>query len=149
MNLKILLLCSILFIIGAITCVGCGVKETSLSTESENTNDSKHLVPKEMAETLLDPKSYVIYGSATFLPISVELVDNGYDEHYGRTVLVEYVNTSDKTIWIQSYKCYAKNHNGSGIGESMVQEFGPDGKPKVYDGNMDDLLENFGVKVEN
>lgn len=148
LTLKILLLCSILFI-GTITCGGCGAKETSPSAESEDTNDSKHLVPKEMAETLLDPKSYVIYGSATFLPISVELVDNGYDADYARTVFVEYVKTRDKTIWIQSYKCYAKNNNGSGIGESMTQAFGPDGKPEVYDGDLDELIKNFGVKVKN
>ena len=59
------------------------------------------------------------------------------------------MKTSDKTIWIQSFKDYKKNLRGSGIGESMTQAFGPDGKPEVYDGDLDELIKNFGVKVEN
>ena len=59
------------------------------------------------------------------------------------------MKTSDKTIWIQSVKNYKEKYNGSGIGESMTQAFGPDGKPEVYDGDLDELIKNFGVKVEN
>lgn len=146
LTLKILLLCSILFI-GTLACSGCSDSESTSKAETEI--DDSHLVDKNVADTLLDPKSYVLYGSATFLPISVELVENGYDSNYTNTVFVEYVKTSDKTIWIQSFKNYKEKYNGSGIGESMTQAFGPDGKPEVYDGDLDELIKNFGVKVKN
>lgn len=53
--------------------------------------------------TIYDLESYKLMGDATFLPISVQAINNS-DE--GPTVITEFVNIKDETVWMQSYKEY-------------------------------------------
>ena len=88
---------------------------------------------------LYDVKTYKLSGDVTSLPISVQAINNS-DE--GPTVITEFVNIKDETVWIQSYKEYSGSHGG-GLGQSMVQELDPDGKPKLYTGNINKLIRIF------
>lgn len=132
--------------IAAMCCVfmGCGAdaqpeSEMEVSTESDKSSmwDALHVA----SQKYFVQENYEISGDALFLPISVEAVSNGdYDE----TVFTEYVCVSDKTVWLQSYKSYYGGRRG-GLGESMVQMYDSDGKPKLYEGDLDELFEKYGV----
>ena len=88
--------------------------------------------------TIYDVESYKLSGDVTFLPISVQKIDNHSAES---TVITEFVNIKDKTVWMQSYKGYYRAD--SGVGQSMVQELDPDGKPKLYSGDINELIKKF------
>lgn len=88
--------------------------------------------------TIYDVESYKLSGDVTFLPISVQKIDNHSAES---TVIIEFVNIKDKTVWMQSYKGYYRAD--SGVGQSMVQELDPDGKPKLYSGDINELIKKF------
>lgn len=91
--------------------------------------------------TLLSDESYKLSGDVTFLPISEQKIDNN-DEY--PTVITEFVNIKDKTVWMQSYKsCSGTELCAIGIGQSMVQELDPDGKPKLYTGDINELIKKF------
>lgn len=55
--------------------------------------------------TIYDVESYKLSGDVTFLPISVQKIDNHSAES---TVITEFVNIKDKTVWMQSYKVLFK-----------------------------------------
>lgn len=57
-------------------------------------------------------------------------------------MITEFVNIKDETVWMQSYKEYSGSHGGS-FGQSMVQELDPDGKPKLYTGDINKLIRIF------
>ena len=88
--------------------------------------------------TIYDVESYKLSGDVTFLPISVQKIDNHSAES---TVITEFVNIKDKTVWMQSYKGYYRAD--SGVGQSMVQELDPDGKTKLYTGDINELIKKF------
>jgi len=82
--------------------------------------------------TLLSDESYKLSGDVTFLPISEQKIDNNDEDP---TVITKFVNIKDKTVWMQSYKsCSGSGMYAISIGQSMVQELDPDGKPKLYTG---------------
>lgn len=58
---------------------------------------------------LYDVKTYKLSGDVTFLPISVQAINNS-DE--GPTVITEFVNIKDEMVWMQSYKEYSGSHGG-------------------------------------
>lgn len=89
--------------------------------------------------SLYDVETYKLSGDVTFLPISVQAINNSNE---GPTVITEFVNIKDETVWMQSYKEYSGSHGG-GFGQSMVQELDPDGKPKLYTGDIDELIKKF------
>lgn len=88
--------------------------------------------------SIYDVESYKLSGDVTFLPISVQKIDN---HEHDSTIITEFVNIKDKTIWMQSYKGYWRAD--SGVGQSMVQELDPDGKPKQYTGDINELIKKF------
>lgn len=61
--------------------------------------------------------SYKFTGSALFLPVSYETVDNG---DYNKTVFTEFVYVPDGTLWMETYKILTISYKG-GLGQSMVQ----------------------------
>lgn len=73
-----------------------------------------------------------------------ETVDNG---DYNKTVFTEFVYVPDGTLWMESYKTLTIHYKG-GLGQSMVQIFDADGKPKVYDGDINELCKKYGVKYK-
>ena len=89
--------------------------------------------------SLYDVETYKLSGDVTFLPISVQAIDNS---NAGPTVITEFVNIKDETVWMQSYKEYCGSQGG-GFGQSMVQELDPDGKPKLYTGDINELIKKF------
>ena len=94
-------------------------------------------------ETVLTPsnqeniENYYISGNPTFLPINCEHIKDGTPGVY----IVEYVHTTDGTVWTS-----AGEINSSGYGYSFVEEFGPDGKPVLYDGDLNTLKAKYGVE---
>ena len=95
--------------------------------------------------TLLSDESYKLSGDVTFLPISEQKIDNNDEDP---TVITEFVNIKDKTVWMQSYKSCSGSEMyaisiGQSIGQSMVQELDPDGKPKLYTGDINELIKKF------
>lgn len=91
--------------------------------------------------TLLPDESYKLSGDVTFLPISEQKIDNNDEDP---TVITEFVNIKDKTVWMQSYKsCSGSEMYAISIGQSMVQELDPDGKPKLYTGDINELIKKF------
>ena len=91
------------------------------------------------ATSLYDVETYKLSGDVTFLPISVQAINNSNE---GPTVITEFVNIKDETVWMQSYKEYFGSHGG-GVGQSMVQELDLDGKPKLYTGDINELIKKF------
>lgn len=89
--------------------------------------------------SIYDVESYKLSGDVTFLPISVQKIDNHF---LSPTVITEFVNIKDKTVWMQSYKEFSAPNRG-GVGQSMVQELDPDGKPKQYTGDINELIKKF------
>ena len=91
--------------------------------------------------TIYDVESYKLSGDVTFLPISEQKIDNNDEDP---TVITEFVNIKDKTVWMQSYKsCSGSGMYAISIGQSMVQELDPDGKPKLYTGDINELIKKF------
>lgn len=84
-------------------------------------------------------KTYKLSVDVTFFPISVQAINNS-DE--GPTVITEFVNIKDEMVWMQSYKEYSGSHGGD-FGQSMVQELDPDEKPKLYTGDINELIKKF------
>lgn len=89
--------------------------------------------------TIYDLESYKLMGDATFLPLTVQKIDN---HNCQPTILTEYVNVKDKTIWLQSYKWFVGSNSG-GLGQSMVQELDSEGKPKLYSGDIQELIKQY------
>lgn len=91
--------------------------------------------------SLYDVETYKLSGDVTFLPISEQKIDNNDEDP---TVITEFVNIKDKTVWMQSYKsCSGFEMYAISIGQSMVQELDPDGKPKLYTGDINGLIKKF------
>ncbi|MDY6244054.1 MAG: hypothetical protein SPL82_09285 [Lachnospiraceae bacterium] len=50
--------------------------------------------------------------------------------------------SEDETVWMQSYKsCFGVYADS--IGQSMVQELDPDGKPKLYTVDVNELIQKI------
>lgn len=92
-----------------------------------------------LSTSIDDVETYKLSGDVTFLPISVQKIDNNNADP---TVITEFVNIKDETVWMQSYKGYIGG-SGGGFGQSMVQELDPDGKPKLYSGDINELIKKF------
>ena len=94
-------------------------------------------------ETVLAPscqgdiENYSVSGNPTFLPITYEHIKTGTTTGVH---IVEYVHTTDGTVWTSTGEIKA-----SGYGYSFVEEFGPDGQPVLYDGDINALKEKYGV----
>lgn len=149
MKSKLKMLCAVMFF----TCVvfaGCSInsndsKVTSTEISTESTEESASSIWRGVALISYDDMdSYEFTGSALFLPVSYETVDNG---DYNKTVFTEFVYVPDGTLWMESYKTLTIHYKG-GLGQSLVQIIGTDGKPKVYDGDIDELREKYGVKYK-
>ena len=144
MKSKLKMLCAVMFF----TCVvltGCGNNADNSNVEDFTEMEQKSSNIFRNVPSLDNFDSYDFSGNALFLPISYETVNNNGD--YEETVFIEYVYVPDGTLWIESYKAFSSNR-ASGLGQSMVQIFDADGKPKVYDGDIDELREKYGVKYK-
>lgn len=74
---------------------------------------------------------YSITGDKTFIPITKESIN---DKTFNGITILQYVNTKDRTVWV----AYEKFQQGYGI--SFTQEFDADGRPVLYDGDIDELI---------
>lgn len=147
MKKTVKMFCTLMISIG-IVLTGCGNNADNSNVEDSNVEDFTEMEQKssnilQNVPSLDNFDSYDFSGNALFLPISYETVNNNGD--YEETVFIEYVYVPDGTLWIESYKAYSLNQ-ASGLGQSLVQIIGTDGKPKVYDGDIDELREKYGAK---
>lgn len=143
MKSKLKMLCAVMFFTG-IVLTGCGNNADNSNVENFTQIEQKSSNIFRNVPSLDNFDSYDFSGNALFLPISYETVNNGV---YEETVFTEYVYVPDGTLWIESYKAFSENR-ASGLGQSLVQIIGTDGKPKVYDGDIDELREKYGVKYK-
>lgn len=145
MKNKLKMLCAVMFFTGVVF-AGCSInsndsKVTSTEISTESTKESASSIWRCIA-SYEDMDSYKFTGSALFLPVSYETVDNG---DYNKTVFTEFVYVPDGTLWMETYKTLTTSYRG-GLGQSMVQIFDADGKPKMYDGDINELCKKYGVK---
>lgn len=143
MKSKLKMLCAVMFF----TCVvfaGCGNNADNSNVENFTQIEQKSSNIFRNVPSLDNFDSYEFTGSALFLPVSYETVDNG---DYNKTVFTEFVYVPDGTLWMESYKTLTISYKG-GLGQSMVQIFDADGKPKVYDGDINELCKKYGVKYK-
>lgn len=144
MKSKLKLLCAVMFFTG-IVLTGCGNNADNSNVENFTQIEQKSSNIFRNVPSLDNFDSYDFSGNALFLPISYETVNNNGD--YEETVFIEYVYVPDGTLWIESYKA-ASSNRASGLGQSLVQIIGTDGKPKVYDGDINELCKKYGVKYK-
>lgn len=143
MKSKLKMLCAVMFF----TCVvfaGCENNADNSNVENFTQIEQKSSNIFRNVPSLDNFDSYEFTGSALFLPVSYETVDNG---DYNKTVFTEFVYVPDGTLWMESYKTLTISYKG-GLGQSMVQIFDADGKPKVYDGDINELCKKYGVKYK-
>lgn len=141
MKKTVKMFCTLMISIG-IVLTGCGNNADNSNVEDFTEMEQKSSNIFQNVSSLDNFDSYDFSGNALFLPISYETVNNG---DYEETVFIEYVYVPDGTLWIESYKAFSRNR-ASGLGQSLVQIIGTDGKPKVYDGDIDELREKYGAK---
>lgn len=144
MKKTVKMFCTLMISIG-IVLTGCGNNADNSNVEdfTQMEQKSSNIFQNVPSLDKLDNfDSYDFSGNALFLPISYETVNNG---DYEETVFIEYVYVPDGTLWIESYKAFSRNR-ASGLGQSLVQIIGTDGKPKVYDGDIDELREKYDAK---
>ena len=141
MKKTVKMFCTLMISIG-IVLTGCGNNADNSNVEdfTEMGQKSSNIFPNVPSLDNFD--SYDFSGNALFLPISYETVNNG---DCRETVFTEYVYVPDGTLWIESYKTSSGNR-AAGLGQSLVQIISTDGKPKVYDGDIDELREKYGAK---
>lgn len=141
MKKTVKMFCTLMISIG-IVLTGCGNNADNSNVEDFTQMEQKSSNIFQNVPSLDNFDSYDFSGNALFLSISYETVNSG---DYEETVFIEYVYVPDGTLWIESYKAFSRNR-ASGLGQSLVQIIGTDGKPKVYDGDIDELREKYGAK---
>lgn len=141
MKKTVKMFCTLMISIG-IVLTGCGNNADNSNVEDFTEMEQKSSNIFQNVPSLDNFDSYDFSGNALFLPILYETVNNG---DYEETVFTEYVYVPDGTLWIESYKAFSENR-ASGLGQSLVQIIGTDGKPKVYDGDIDELREKYDAK---
>lgn len=143
MKSKLKMLCAVMFFTD-IVLTGCGNNADNSNVENFTQIEQKSSNIFRNVPSLDNFDSYEFTGSALFLPVSYETVDNG---DYNKTVFTEFVYVPDGTLWMETYKTLTISYKG-GLGQSMVQIFDADGKPKVYDGDINELCKKYGVKYK-
>ena len=143
MKSKLKMLCAVMFFTG-IVLTGCGNNADNSNVENFTQIEQKSSNIFRNVPSLDNFDSYEFTGNALFLPVSYETVDNG---DYNKTVFTEFVYVPDGTLWMETYKTLTISYKG-GLGQSMVQIFDADGKPKVYDGDINELCKKYGVKYK-
>lgn len=104
--------------------VGCsGFTKVSNSGISSNATFPEHIV------------TYQVQGDVDYLPISREEIKDGT---INGTNIIRWVNVNNKTVWVEIYK-YSQ-----GYGLSFSQEFDENGKPVIYDGDVEELKRIYG-----
>lgn len=144
MKKTVKMFCTLMISIG-IVLTGCGNNADNSNVEDFTEMEQKSSNIFQNVPSLDNFDSYDFSGNALFLPISYETVNNG---DYEETVFTEYVYVPDGTLWIESYKAFSGDRAAGlgGLGQSLVQIIGTDGKPKVYDGDIDELREKYDAK---
>lgn len=106
---------------------GCSLDDTDATTSSGTILSTR----QDNIDT------YSVSGNPTFLPITYQHVNDG---SMNGIAIVEFVHTSDGTVWNSTEKY------NNGLTTTFTQEFGPDGKPVLYDGDLNTLKAKYGVE---
>ena len=104
------------------------------SSDTENSSEILSQLTSRGTENIDD---YSVSKNPTFLPITYEHINDGTINGID---IVEFVHTSDGTVWNSTEKY------NNGIASTFTQEFGPDGKPVLYDGDLNALKAKYGVE---